>query len=394
MNKLNDNIKEAIKLLCIAIIFILTYIVTYKEFSVPTNDYIVHSSIAVSQGIIPDGNVEFLWHSAVAFIYKLVPGIPLAHAASIVSSIANAATYGLIYKYIGRRHTASNTVVSVLALAIMFVGPLYIPWFNENYYLGQYISNTWHNPTNLMVKPFVVLSFYYIVKILDGFNDGNYNKKDYICLAIIAPLSCIAKPSWIQIIIPALAIYLIMLLACSRTKKTFLFCLRVASSFVPAVLVILIQFIYLFGHVTEEQTSGIVIKPFYCWLQYSNSPIISFLISMSFPIVVFVCNIKKLRDTDVKLSIYLIISGFLEYILLVEDGPRANDGNFGWGAALSVLITHVVAMEKFLSFNDICDTAQIRDKIKLYFQWLMLFLNLWFGIRYYYQLVTVPGMWL
>lgn len=45
-------------------------------------------------------------------------------------------------------------------MVLMFVQPIYIPWFNSLLFLGQGTPNIWDNPTNAATYPFTLLSAY------------------------------------------------------------------------------------------------------------------------------------------------------------------------------------------------------------------------------------------
>lgn len=77
--------------------------------------------------------------------------------------------------------------------------------------MGQGSPNTWHNPNNFMVKPFAIVIFLAVFRILEDIIERRtIEKKRFIKIAIFAELSVFEKPSFLQGFLPALVIYLLI----------------------------------------------------------------------------------------------------------------------------------------------------------------------------------------
>lgn len=394
---MKKKIEEIIVTLLVIALFIMTFIVTIKQFTISSCDYSVHLSEALNQGVFPNSlksAVEYLWHACVMVVYRIIPAITPEYAATIVSSAVNSFTYIIVFCYMIKNNNC-RLLAAFFTFCLFFIGPLYLPWFNENYYLGQSLSNTWHNPTNLMVKPFAVLTFILIVDILRGYKDHIINYRKLVILAVINSISCFAKPSWNQIFLPSMLIYLLIVMIQSRTIETLKFCFIIGAALLPAGLIMLLQFFTTFGQSADGgEPARIIIAPFVVIRNYTSSPLISFIISYTFPIIVFLCNKRIAKDTDTKFAFILWVIGSAERSLLAESGERMYHGNLGWGAALATLLIHLVAFNKFEEYVENSDMNSRADRWKLRIQLGFLLIGVWFGLRYWYRLATIEGLWL
>lgn len=383
------------------LIFIATYVVVLKQFAtgIERIDYRLHANAAMAQGTLPNIGesaigLEFLWHSLVMIVYNIIPSVTLEHATAITTSCLNVVSFAVVRKILVKENEEAKNIITISAFVIMFIAPLYIPWYNSIIYLGQGIANVWHNPTTLCVKPFALVAFALMVSVLeDASRNCEIKTKRFVSFSVVMFVSCLAKPSLIQIVLPGLGLYLLRLLLDKRNKATFLLCFKFGVALIPALILMAFQFFGAFFSGTEGN-GGIEIAPFVVWDSISPNILISLLLGFAFPLVVFVCNYKKLKDIDSKLAMVMFLAGYLEYALFAEIGERRFHGNFSWGAGLSMLFVYVVAMKKFIDFNKTCDINNKRQAVLLSVQWIVFIASVWFGFLYFYKILTVPGMWM
>lgn len=278
----------------------------------------------------------FMWHLTVRIFYKIF-GMPMNYAAAVVSALVNVVVY-LITAEIIKRYKVDKS--GVISFCLMLVGPLYMPWFNPNYYVGQSTPNTWHNPTNLMVKPFAVCCFFIILRVLtDIRNEKKIKGSLWAVLSVLIFLSVLAKPSFCQGIIPGLGVYLIFICIKDRfrnIKQYICLCL----TFVPGVFLMLNQVLLYWGKDGIRGTIGI------SWLDvlsyYTPNAYISMLLSYCFPLLYLVLNWKKvLERTDIQFGICYMAMAWLEAALLYESVGKYN-GNFGWASLLASFILWII----------------------------------------------------
>lgn len=344
-------------------IFTVTYLIALRltrEFS----DYSVHGKFA--DGIFRSFSVVStypLWHVFVKFIDDIcgtLLGMPINYAVAICSGIANLSVYLFIDHIFRERGYKYSEVVSFL---IMFVSPLYMPWFNEQLYLGQSSPNTWHSPTAIIVKPFAFAAFFLAVEICNKIHtEEEIRREDYYLLSLVVFLSVLAKPSFFQGFVPALGLYIIIDLAMNKMKgfKQYLF---VVCSFIPAFVVVLGQIVVSFY--IEDRAGGIEFGWMEVWKYYSPNPMISFILVLAFPILYIVLYFKdSMKDDSVRMALLFVLSGFLEYAVICEKGERRYHGNFGWALQLSYAVLWVVTTGKLMEKWKNTDAENMTDRAK------------------------------
>ncbi len=154
------------------LLFIITYRIVFRLTVNQNSDYYVHinyakditkyfSDLTHSTQNFPVNLSYPLWHILVYFTYKLGSHFfyitDYRYACAIVTALTNICLY-LTIDIILSKHDVKRA--EIISFALCFVTPIYIPWFNESLYLGQGSPVTWHNPTNLIVKPFALISFF------------------------------------------------------------------------------------------------------------------------------------------------------------------------------------------------------------------------------------------
>jgi hypothetical protein len=402
--------KNGFALLMTAGLFAIMYAVVFRfrygtftggyGFSTGDSDYIDHMVWAIA--LTPkamlasfyDGS-DYLWHICVKLLF--MAGVSNTwKAAAIVTAAANAAAYFLVYKtwetVLPEKFPRSLT--AVLIAAIFLVNALTLP--GGDVYAGRAAVNTWHNPTNIMVRPFAAAVFYMTVRIYarrrygshtivptltDGqdftfssgffssFREPVYTGAELILYPLCILFSAYAKPSFLQFFAPA--IFLFLLVDVIRTKGRLLpFCIKLALAYVPAALILLSQFTSFFsGGITVDTTaaaaaaetvseaSGVAIY----FIQQSFSGVGEFISSLFHQIWILLCVCAwpifvlclggkvGMRDPAARLSITGVLTAWLEVLLLHETGSRADHGNFTWGFYLSLWLFWGVAMGRYLT---------------------------------------------
>lgn len=359
MESTNQHNKDLIiKMVFSLILFMVTYRLVLTYFETGISDFPYHSEVAEGfhfsnlKAEIESGNTYFMWSALVALLHRR-GNVTLYGACAVITALANVATLHIAMEYIRRKVPGADNVSWIyFGAGVLFVGPLFFPWINPDYYLGTWSPNTWHNPTNIMVRPFAVLSVILILDILDA---ETVKRKEHILLSIILALSMIAKPSFLQGIAPALALYVLIEIFFTR-RVLWRKYLLLAASFVPAICIMLFQFWLTFysGNTLSEGVGFGYLKTLG---RYTNNVWISLLACTAFPLFVIVIEtiIQKkniLKKSRIVFMICYLISGWSEMVFLYEKGERERHGNFTWGYMLSVFAAFVLAVIEFLDITD------------------------------------------
>lgn len=371
-----------------SIVFLATYFITLCQ--VEEGDFVAHISWAKRFNFTYLGEYLTkvtpypLWHFLVKAC-KVFFNIEWGAAASLVTATVNgfsflAAVWTQKVLFLEMDDTEGHTIF--WAICLMFVGPLYFPRFNDYYYLGQGTGNIWHNPSNIMVKLFAIIAFCIIARAVK--KQEKVSKGEIVALVITLILSVIAKPAFLQAIIPGLGLYMLIHLWRDKSKEEFKKFVILAASFVPAVVIMFIQlYITMFGTtrgskmeselvvgeavVLSDYQQGIGIAWGKTYAYWTPNIYVSFLLAFAFPIFVLLFNYRKvIKDKVVQLVLCYELAAWLESVVLYQKGPGEHQGNFFWASYLSMFMTWMVMLYHFLISLKEIDKRSVRDYIYMF----------------------------
>lgn len=387
-----------LKLFSSLVVFMVTYILVEFYFEGGVSDFPYHAGVAEGFHFselgwqIRNANTYFMWSAMVGLLHRRA-NVTLIGASAVVTALTNVATMNLVLYYMRKKVAQiDNALWLYLGVGVMFVGPLYFPWINQTYYLGTWTPNPWHNPTNIMVKPFAVLS---IILILDILEEGKADWKKHIALMITLFLSVIAKPSFLQGIAPALALYIVVEAITIRRLLLHKY-LLLATCFVPAVCYMLAQ-IWLTFYGENRLNEGVGIDFLRIEEKYVDNVGVALIAGIAFPLFVIVSAImiqkkKVLKNPRFLLMVCYLCSGWGELAFLFEKGKgREGDANFAWGYMLALFVAFVLAGTEFVEIID--SNCKYRDAVKKIGS-ILFSSHLLFGIWYVYkQFMIGNGLW-
>ena len=378
-----EKIEFALCIFFCLLLFVITFYLTVKQVVNGRElnyDYPVHADAAIQitrfnivEKFTEDPHI--LWHLLVNIIYRLMGAEEVAYAAGLVTAICVSTTYILTYNF---ATYFSKVGASVMSFIISMVGPLYMPWVNKHYYLGQGAPNTWHNPTNIAVKPFAVVVFLLVCLLLADSKDIK-TRKTKIITAILLLVSVIAKPSFVMAFIPGLGVWMVIRSILGKRvciKKYLVIC----SLFIPAVLMIAFDYVTYYG---EETEAGIGIELFRVNRYYTLHPWVSSLLVIGFPLLFIILNIKReVHRIDTQIAVLYCTAGWIMSSFLYEKGPRETHGNMGWAYLLSLYILWMVTLSHFLPDVIGFDIGKRKEKYKQGLLLGALIFHFLFGIGY------------
>ena len=259
----------------------------------------------------------------------------------------------IVRYYLNYKNNKSNFcnpyLIDIVSFAILFVSGI-IPienWHEGNMYGCFGNANLWHNPTILFMQPFAILTLVFIDKY---YISEEHTWKNYILLTLCITLATSIKPSFFIGIVPALAIVFIVKLIMTKGKD-FKWIFITCTAFIPSLLVILYQYIVLFG---GETSNGIA---------FTDKGIIRndldrqyILLVICAPLVTYLFNMKRLSLLDCSTMLYYV-AGFMIGHFVTETGLRADHGNFTW--------TFCSAINLLFIFGSVCYLRN-RKNMKIY----------------------------
>lgn len=371
------------------IIMFLTYQMSIMQYNIENSDTFMHIQFG-KQWIQGTYALTYpVWHLVVLCFMKFsIPEVYAAAYANALFAFLCAAVIYYIFDFFFQ--DKSNSLLnSFLTVIVLFFGPIYVPYFNVQYYLGQGMFNTWHNPTNNAVR-FLALGIVFLFVYADCLEDTrkvkilnkDYNLKGllFIVAGILLFLSTFIKPSFAQMFLPAAGIFLLLDLI--RKRKSLFTCIKIGMVLVPTGLVFLYQYFILFA--SEDATiGGMVIALFQVWNYWSPNPILSILLGNAFSFFIILIFIKEFcKDKYFLMAILCFICAVLEYSIFSESGSRLSDGNFGWAYNLSVGILFLFSIIKFFHFYFEYRT-NTGAKLKIFIGSGLLMAHFLWGIWYY-----------
>ncbi len=358
-----------------AAVWLITYRMTLKQATVSFNsDVVLHMKHAVSLdhvlAITHNG-----WHFICWLFHALLP-MDIYHAAAASTAAFNALTGILVLVMIDRivkiKYDSLLPAVQSSAVAVMalMVGPLYMRFYNERYYLGQGTPNTWHNPTTTGVRPFLLLV---TILTVDYFSDQdsrticvggkNINRTLFyqIVLGILLAFGTLIKPSLPMVYLPACFILAVASLIKERGKNFFTLLVRYLY-ILPAILIMGWQYLSIFlgGNPRSASGPGFAIDFFYTARLFASSVVLSLIMRMAFPFLIIVLWRKEIfKDKMFRLIGLEYLAGLLITWTFRETGRRINHGNFGWGNVIACSALWIFCLCFFYR-----KTAENREKLK------------------------------
>lgn len=384
----------------IPIIYLLTHLMTDMQLSV-NGDMNSHIQFA-KEWIRGERDLAYpAWHIMVLFFSYICNG-SIQAGATITNFIYAVLSYIVIvwvstWFFDIKKYGAMGVVISVL---MVFIGPLiYMPWYSGRYLLEHGVSfNIWHNPTNSAVKFISVLVVFLFIKIysMSDSKQPNLNKKDsdllwkrFIGCGVLAAISALIKPSFLQVFIPSLGVFLLLELIITKKSITYLF--KIGLCFLPTVMIIAIQWLIIYVTKTSyTDNDSIAIGILTVWGAFTPNVLVSIFLSLAFPIYIYILYRKYILENKYLMfsAIFLFIS-MLEFGVLYESGDRKFHGNFIWGYSIATGISFLVCIIYFFKYcldkeKKLC----LKKKVNICAGTVLLTSHFIWGVWYYILLIS------
>ncbi|MCM1027366.1 MAG: hypothetical protein NC432_13100 [Roseburia sp.] len=345
-----------------------------------------------------------LWHLTTLLFNRLLL-IPLdsavAYATCIYTLFAFLVTYWMVQRVTEAAGRADSPArAGFIAFGMCMVQPLYFYWLDGGErYLGPFSMNPIHNPTFMCVKGFSLLCFCLVIDIWGRQKDEAYRgiffrvenglRRYYIYLAVLLLLSAIAKPTFAEMFIPAVAFVMLgewiakIRRKDGSAKPYFRHCLTTLLCAFPTLLYILLQFLAYFiwgGSYEGEGGSVGFTKWLEVWHLFTENVGLSVALGMAFPLFMILINgIYFLKSDCGRLSLAAYGVGFLEAALLGEQGNKLEHGNFLWPLMSGMLLLFTASMMRLLVLERTeADTKGRR--ILLSSAWVLFCLHVLYGL--------------
>lgn len=281
-------------------------------------------------------------------------------------------------------------VLYVLALASMFVMPIYLPQLNQYRYLGLQSGTIWHNSTYIGMR-FAAMCLLLLYFWLQEHYRQRFLVGQFMLFTFLLIFVNLMKPNFILCFAPAMAVMLLTDCIADRgrtLKRQIFFGIPVLIS----LAVVAYETIVLFGDGNDG--ASILIDFGYAWKLNAKHPVIALLQSGALPLLVLCANRKALKtDRRYRMTWLIWLAALLEYLLLSESGTRRAHGNFSWGYCFALFLVFAVSLVWL--YRNLKDWRQLHgakglswkkagqsDRLKmlyLFLALLLLGLHLYFG---------------
>lgn len=377
-----NKIYIGIYLLLLTVYFLCAWFLYYKQISLADtgmyeSDTAVHISFAVK---------DHYYHSFAAFIYILLSFLP--GPAYTISFLLSLVTVGAVHatKILAKKvfclysFEANDFILGFVAFAANLLMAFYVKAANTRHYIGYQSANMWHNSTYTFMKLFAVIYISFFITLYKKYKKG-LTVKEWVIASVLLAITTGFKASFFTVFAPLFAVILLIdLIRGTKFSRVFAFGSTVFASFA----VMFWQSFVLFGDTSE---SGYAISPFTALSQRGDHPKVSLVLSVMFPAIVFLFNVKDFyKDKVYYLGLFLGVIGFLQVFLLTETGARAEDSNFFWGYSIALFFLFFVSMVKMI-INLFTKTSKSIIAVTA-FQAVFLVWHIISGIWYFILLLT------
>ncbi len=386
--------ERALAALCHVLMFVLAYIVFSSVNANPSSDISIHATWA-AEGDFTDLTSFFhhgahpMWHVVVSILLHL--GMPLSIASPLVTAVCKLCAFAIIH-WLYRRwlKNAPLWLVTLLTVVCTMVSSLCWPWYNPTVYLGAGTPNTWHSCTQMIAIVWMLLCVPCVARIYDRFVElepqlGVKTRLSFGEIALMGFLllcSLAAKPTFMQVFLPAACLF--FLWQWIRHPKNSRYFLQVLAGVVPAIVLMILQYMYYFGIIVPSQGDMVLEVS----LAKVKQTAVMVVLMQAFPMAALLVTRKQPKDTLYWLTVVMNLVGVVEFLILGENGRRAADGNFGWGLMAAVLMLWVIALPRFINArrSEVSPSPAKRAGYSLC--WALLLWHLCSGIYYLWYLLS------
>ncbi len=343
-----------------AILVGLCSFLVFKRIAFCYTDTDIHYHIIILQAYLKQGSFAIppLYH---LFIYTLA-GLStdtfwLNWASVILLTTALLTKYFTNIRWISAElqpYKLNGPETILLAFSLLFLFPVFYDWIHFRMYLGRLATNVWHNPTTILLMPFVILLFQ---ASLDFIKEEKPTYKQSAWILALCVLQVLIKPSFLFVFVPVFPLF-VVLRSSFKHFKTWI-SISIAG-FAFAFILVEYYLIYELNTLKiiyqEDDTVGGIDFAFLAVIKlYSANLPADMLASMFFPII-FGCLFPRalLRELSIRYAIALFLVACLIGFCLVEKGERFLHGNFLWQIYITnYLLFMVIAVESLKRIKEL-----------------------------------------
>ena len=302
-----------------------------------------------------------MWH----LLVRLVKGVLRLKSTTLAAGLVNGLCYNVcligVYAFLRRKFPTVNPCALIgVAFAVCTVGCMLGPWLDIAH-LHENTHNKWHNPTNSMVKalalPCVLLTSSlwddlagrWMVRTSASPDGGGPSRPNRVwwprimALGLLLVLTELAKPSFIQVYLPALALFFAGWFFANR--RSVIPALLLSLALIAPCLVLMSQYLLAF----DSEGGGGIGFGFMKAIGHYRHAWLNQIYAIAFPFAAFVAAMlrRKMQTEDV-LCWLMFVVGTAMRLFLFERGPNMMDGNLGWGYAVALYLIWSTGVRQYV----------------------------------------------
>jgi heme/copper-type cytochrome/quinol oxidase subunit 4 len=312
-------------------------------------------------------------------------------AAVVVTVLSYIAVALLIFIHLSQKWEADGKrmnpwLVGLITVAAMLVGPIFLFTFPDRMYLGYITGNPYHNPTQLLLRPFALLLFYHAYNNLYA----RRNLGNILIAAVLIVAATQSKSNFTLTFLPALAILALIQI---RKLKDLNWLYVIFGLGIPAFATLAAQYFISF---TGDRVDSIIFAPFKAILMFVPNVwilLLFTLLSILFPLIVTFFYWKQAR-INLRLRLAWINFGVAFVIaILFSQVINMASLNFWWGPSIGLFILFVECIE-LAGNNGMFSFREPSHKVQQIVGRAVFSLHLLCGIMFYLNSVLFPSPYL
>lgn len=264
--------------------------------------------------------------------------------------IANFATIRFFINDDGYTDKVPRYAMQFFSVAMLFMGPIYVPIIFERYYKHTFKAFAWHSPTQQAMMFFALAGSICFLKMYLDHEEKGVHPGWWIATAVLMFFSTYSKPGFmINLVFAVVIMFIVDLIRGGKEGigKRFARLFIIGCSLIPSGLYILWLHNASFTEGTQYGEEHAVVIGFSQVLEYDNL-LGAIIFGVTIPIVVFALNRERFKDKKYRFALYIFIMGMVQWMMFTETGRRGNYGNFTWGRTYGIYYLTLAASVVFM----------------------------------------------